>query len=148
VCVRRSRTTPTARAYRSLEEAVVVTGGGAVLIVRGYDADAERTAPGPHEAAELRRSFAESLRVAREILAEYGGHGDLRLVYLPDAEGRGIRFESGVGATAPSARPWEGPETLRIELDTTFDDPGVEGRVFAEILRAEGFAPDTAASPS
>jgi hypothetical protein len=91
----------------------------------------------PLEEDELRSYFVDALRATREILAEYGGHGDLRLVYKLDRHGRDLRLSSGVDVASDDLADRQ----LLVELDTTFDDNSAERRVFAEVHRAAGLGP-------
>jgi len=137
VGVRRTRATPISHRYESIEDGVVATRRGLVSIWRGY---VRRTddprAIGALTDTELRPFFADGLRAAREILTEYGGHGDLQLVYVLDLGERGLFFDSI--ANLPAFEP---ARALVVEIDTTFDDVTAEERVFAEILRAAGHGP-------
>jgi Schlafen, AlbA_2 len=133
----RSKGTPLSHRYRAIEEAVLVTRAGAVAISRDYVwSTNDIRALGSLEDNELRSYFADALRVAREILVEYGCHGDLRLVYKLDPQERGVSFNS-----IPSLGSFDFEEPLIVELDTTFDDDTAEARVFAEVLRAAGVGP-------
>jgi hypothetical protein len=118
------------------QEGVVVTRDGTVRIARGklgWDLDRRGALT---VTAELRPYFANALRAAREVLTEYGGHGDLRLVYRLDLREDSIWFEDipGVGSFKPQ-------RILAVEIDTTFDDETTDDRVFAELLRAVGYGP-------
>jgi hypothetical protein len=134
VGVRRARETPYSARYRGIEGGVVVTRNGVVAISRGY-------VPGDHvlgplEDRELRSEFTKAFAAAREILNDYGGHGDLRLAYkVDDLRGRGLMLRDRVIDAANF------PEPLVVEIDTGFDDETAEERVFAEVLRAAGVGP-------
>lgn len=134
--VRRSFRTPVSGRYRSIEEAVAVTREGAVKVARGYVPQSDDPVwIGSLLDEELREHFREAQRGAREILAEYGTHGDLHVVYQLDARDRGITFQ------ALGAARLELDDPVTISFDSTFDDDGVEGRIFAELLRAVGQGP-------
>jgi hypothetical protein len=138
VGARRSRPTPLAFHQRSIEEALIVTRTGTVVVARDYvyDGGAGERGPGHLHEQELRAHFGEGLRAAREILVEYGGHGDLRLIYRLDLSERGIWFQSipNLGAFTPE-------RVIDVELETSFEDESAEARVFAVLLRAVGFGP-------
>jgi hypothetical protein len=137
VGIYREKQTPISHRYRSIEDSVAVTRTGAVAISRGYHTSTEDSRRlGALDDNELRPFFANALRAAREILTEYGGHGDLRLVYRLDVGERGLHFES-----IPNIGVWKLAEPLLVEVDTTFEDDSVEAWVFAELLRAAGLGP-------
>jgi hypothetical protein len=99
----------------------------------------ERGATPVSVARSKRASFAPTLRMhfaLREILTEYGGHGDLRLVYKLDPGDRGLSFES-----TPHRPAFEFSGPVIVEVDSSFDDETALSRVFAEILRAAGLGP-------
>jgi len=137
VGVHRTRSTPHAFENRSVEDAVIVTRAGTVVIARGYvPSDNDRARSARLYDQDLRVFFAEALMGGREILTQYGGHGDLRLVYRLDLTERGVWFES-----IPNIGPFTPERAIVVELDTAFDDDTAESRVFAELLRAVGFGP-------
>lgn len=80
--------------------------------------------------------FDSALVTAREILAEYGAHGDLALAYQLRPFDHQVYFDAtpNVGTRdvqgAPIVRTW-----------TTFDEEAVGERVFAEIARVAGLGP-------
>jgi hypothetical protein len=144
VGVHRSRNTPLSHRYRSIEDAVVVARTGAVAISRGYvPKDRERIGLGALEDQELRSHFKATLAAAREILSEYGGHGDLRLVYRVSFRDRGLLLTASSNLIDPTV--FDDP--LIVEIDTTFEDDTAEERVFAEVLRAAGIGPRAAQTP-
>jgi hypothetical protein len=138
VGVRRGRETPVSPRYRGIEYSVIVTRDGVVAISRGYVPGGAHPL-GVYEEAELRSQFAGALVAAREILSEYGGHGDLRLVYkVDDLAGRGLLLAEPNHRVIDAA---EFPEPLVVEINTGFDDETAEERVFGEVIRAAGVGP-------
>jgi hypothetical protein len=135
VWVRRTKVTPIAFAYRSIEESVLVSRSGAVAITRGFARRDDLDFSGLED-NELRSYLGEALAAARAILSEFGGHGDLRLVYEVDLENRGLLLVQAARLVGDEYR-----EPFSVETDTTFDDPTAEERVFAELLRAVGVGP-------
>ena len=118
---------------------IVVNRDGGVNIYRGY-ARVQNEQPrydSLHESM-LRQRFVESVTAAREILLEYGAHGDVRLAYMLWAGGRGIHFDTQGGQYAEI-----GPNALALELWTDFDED-VTDRVFAEVARSLGLGPRAA----
>ncbi len=85
----------------------------------------------------LRQWFGESLRAARDILLEYGAHGDLRLAYTLWAGGRGLHFDTQGSAYAEIGEP------RKVEIWTDFDEDVTE-RVWAEVARTLGIGPSAA----
>jgi hypothetical protein len=96
VGVRRVRMADLHPTRSHVEEGVVVTRAGAVVIYRGFLLrDDDNQSDGHTDTvteSELRARFEPSLRAAREILTEFGGHGDLRVAYRL-AGGHSIHFE-------------------------------------------------------
>jgi hypothetical protein len=120
-------------------EGVVVERSGTALIYRGTNrpVDAEPRYSSMSELT-LRRWFEQSLRAGRDLLLEYGAHGDLRLAYLLwGGKGRGINFDAQGGDYGRIDKP------CRIELWTDFEED-VSDRVFAEVARALGIGPRVA----
>jgi hypothetical protein len=130
--------TPASHRYRAHEETVAMTRDGTVAISRGYvlsTPDMRRV--GALYDNELRGYFEKALKAGRDILADYGAHGDLRLLYELDLGERGLHFESIANVAASTFA-----EAIIVEVDTTFDDDTVAARVFGEIRRAAGFGPE------
>jgi hypothetical protein len=117
---------------------VFATGGGALVLCRAEHfpdgREADRT---EHLTENPRRAwFEQSLRAAREILLEYGGHGHALLSYRLLTQGRKFWFESRTNSGARDL-----PPEVRVELWTTLEDEPVVDRVFAELARTVGLGP-------
>jgi len=98
----------------------------------------ERTPDHPDALREsmIRQRFLEMLHSAREVLAELGAHGDLRLADRLDVGERDVFFD-----VAPDGGARNIPRPLQVDRWTTFDDDAVADSIFAELRRAVGIAP-------
>ncbi len=85
--------------------------------------------------SQLRARFEDALRAARQILLEYGTHGDLRLAYKLVTGSREIHLDS-----IPNSGSHQVGNAV-FERPTSFDDETVTSKVFAEIARLAGLGP-------
>ncbi len=108
---------------------------GSVIIRRGFVLRDDRSL-GAVQETELRSYLTPTLAAAREILAEYGAHGDLRLLYEVDLRDRGLLLVESAQIVGDELL-----ETLIVETETNFDDDTIEDRIVAEILRSAGVGP-------
>jgi hypothetical protein len=116
---------------------VAVTREGGVVIYRGRRPEPGRVRDDLDAMeAQLRADFNDALRAAREILGEFGAHGDLRLAYQVSVGGGHIHFDS---VPMVGMRQIDGAPT--VETWTSFDDDTLADRVFAELLRVAGLGP-------
>jgi Putative DNA-binding domain len=116
----------------ALAEGVVVTRSGGLMIYRGFLWDAQPDDdPEDLVEREIRERFERWLDAGREILAELGAHGDLRLLYRLDPNGQSVHIRQRFVDLQPAD----------YELWVSFEDESVAETVFAEIARAAGLGP-------
>ena len=121
-----------------VDETVTLDWAGTFRAARGYTFDDPARAGRLNVDDQLRPWLTTMLAAGRDILTEYGAHGDLRLVYQLDLQSRGIWFES-----VPGGGSFDPERVLTVELDTTFGDDETRpvDHVLAELLRAVGHGP-------
>ena len=116
---------------------VSVSRDGGVVVYRGRSPEGGRVRDDLDAMeGELRANFDDALRAAREVLGEFGAHGDLRLAYQVSVGGGHIHFDS---VPMVGMRQIDGAPI--VETWTSFEDATVTDRVFAELLRFAGLGP-------
>lgn len=122
-----------------VREVVTVSRDGTFRLARGYTTDAPDRQAHLQDDEQIRPWLTEALRAGRDVLLEFGAHGDVELAYRLDLRTRGIWFrsvpESG-GAFTPG-------RVLGVQFGTTLnpDDGAAVERILAELLRAVGHGP-------
>jgi hypothetical protein len=119
-------------------QAIVLNRSGVLTAYKGISdgADDDRDDALALSETQVRTRFNVWLSVARDVLAEYGGHGDLYLAYELVVRSRGMHFDS-----VANGKIVKFPRPVTVQLQTTFEASHVDARVFAEIHRAGGFGP-------
>jgi hypothetical protein len=126
----------------TVQEVATVDRSGTFRAARGSTTDAPDRLERLTVDGELRPWLTAALRAGRDLLTEYGAHGDLQLSYRLDLTTHGVWFESVQGANT-----FEPGRAIGVQFDWTFDDEDgaavdrAVDRVFAELLRAVGHGP-------
>lgn len=126
----------------TVQEVATVNRSGTFRAARGSTTDAPDRLERLTVDGELRPWLTAALRAGRDLLTEYGAHGDLQLSYRLDLTTHGVWFESVQGANT-----FEPGRAIGVQFDWTFDDEDgaaigrAVDRVFAELLRAVGHGP-------
>jgi hypothetical protein len=116
-------------------EGVVVTRGGVIAIWHGYKGiEGETQWPDALEIEYLTQRLEHDLNAAREILLEFGAHGDLRLAYRLVPPQGGVLHLGNTQGRIPGNFVFRSAATLD-------DDDQVPPRFARELTRAAGVGP-------